>query len=438
MRTRGAKKVKAYIAIFLFVISVLAGSGMEVNAKSIAALTSYSVELYPGERCRPVFAYDPGNFIFEKFWTSKNSEIVTVDTKNSHLVAKRPGKTYVWCRIKKGKAKQTIKYNVTVVKLTDAEKKKVKANYKVVHDSLSIAKNTFSYAEVKDSRDNAKTLYVKWKTKDSKIASNHGEYDRIYGNELGETEAYCYLHGIRFSCHVSVAEESTNIYANYDRTKDLSKEADKILKKIIKPAMSEEEKCRAIFDWMCDNIIYDRDSDGSAYEALIRQVTKCEGFANGFRYLCKKVGLPCYKITGMANGAGEWDGHAWNKVKVDGNWYMIDVTWGENMEDPIERYKWYLQSSDDMSYDHIIKEKDMNCGGPLEYQPIKDMGIPIFRDLDSAIAYRKSNERADGLWNDKHFFLISADGCLGGDILDSIGSGVVSGKDNGHKWWISW
>lgn len=37
------------------------------------------------------------------------------------------------------------------------------------------------------------------------------------------------------------------------------------------------------------------------------------------------------EVSGEGNGVGGWGGHAWNKIKLDGEWYHVDVTW----EDPI-------------------------------------------------------------------------------------------------------
>ena len=37
------------------------------------------------------------------------------------------------------------------------------------------------------------------------------------------------------------------------------------------------------------------------------------------------------EVSGEGNGVGGWGCHAWNKIKLDGEWYHVDVTW----EDPI-------------------------------------------------------------------------------------------------------
>lgn len=47
----------------------------------------------------------------------------------------------------------------------------------------------------------------------------------------------------------------------------------------------------------------------------------CEAYAKAFKVLCDEVEIPCVIVEG-AN-------HEWNYVKVDGEWYAVDVTWND-------------------------------------------------------------------------------------------------------------
>ena len=45
---------------------------------------------------------------------------------------------------------------------------------------------------------------------------------------------------------------------------------------------------------------------------------------------CFSVGLPCIVVVGYADNKGEFTEntlHAWNLVKVCGQWYHVDPTW---------------------------------------------------------------------------------------------------------------
>lgn len=53
----------------------------------------------------------------------------------------------------------------------------------------------------------------------------------------------------------------------------------------------------------------------------------CEGYSKAFQYLCDMSGIECYTVSGDAGGA-----HMWNIVVLDGENYLVDVTWcdGDN------------------------------------------------------------------------------------------------------------
>lgn len=59
----------------------------------------------------------------------------------------------------------------------------------------------------------------------------------------------------------------------------------------------------------------------------------CEGYAKAFLLLMSASGIDCGFVAGLANGGG----HAWNQVKLDNEWYNVDVTW----DDPGGDYTYY-------------------------------------------------------------------------------------------------
>ncbi len=109
------------------------------------------------------------------------------------------------------------------------------------------------------------------------------------------------------------------------------------------PCRSDEEKARALFRWITENIRYDVDAffagdppSGDAGEALRRRSGVCEGYAGLFAELAKASGIEAATITGYAKGYGYTPGqpigrvpnHAWNAVRIGGRWRLIDCTWG--------------------------------------------------------------------------------------------------------------
>ena len=109
------------------------------------------------------------------------------------------------------------------------------------------------------------------------------------------------------------------------------------------PARGEREKARAIYCWIATNIGYaskealpDAQSDSSAEAVLKRGTAVCAGFSDLFTALAHAAGLEAESINGYAKGVGYRAGgrisgptnHAWNAVKIDGEWRLVDCTWG--------------------------------------------------------------------------------------------------------------
>ncbi len=107
-----------------------------------------------------------------------------------------------------------------------------------------------------------------------------------------------------------------------------------IIKNIIKPNMSETEKVKAIYDYICKNTKYDAGYENSAFmtphfaeNVIFKGHGVCDGYATAFKILCNAVGIECVIPKGFSSKSG----HAWNQAKVDGKWYNFDVCWGDTM-----------------------------------------------------------------------------------------------------------
>jgi len=111
---------------------------------------------------------------------------------------------------------------------------------------------------------------------------------------------------------------------------------------LVKPARNDREKARAIFRWVTANIDYDADSyfrndytPHNTEDVLSSGKAVCDGYANLFKQLADQVGLETVMISGFTKGfsyltrgrLGLVD-HAWNAVKIDGQWQLLDSTWG--------------------------------------------------------------------------------------------------------------
>ena len=123
-------------------------------------------------------------------------------------------------------------------------------------------------------------------------------------------------------------------YAVYDTAKQ-------ILRSIVDDGMNDFQKVTAIYDYLATHVTYDKavanmagDSNVgfgqyscfTSYGALVDGVAVCDGISSAFKVLCMIEGIESEEYTGYSVSGGV-GGHAWNKVKIGGNWYGIDATW---------------------------------------------------------------------------------------------------------------
>ncbi|WP_084075503.1 DUF2510 domain-containing protein [Demequina sp. NBRC 110052] len=66
-----------------------------------------------------------------------------------------------------------------------------------------------------------------------------------------------------------------------------------------------------------------------AYGLLGEGTAVCTGYAEAYLLLADAVGLEAVIVTGETRSGYTTGGHAWNRVKVDGEWLVIDTTWDD-------------------------------------------------------------------------------------------------------------
>ncbi len=133
-------------------------------------------------------------------------------------------------------------------------------------------------------------------------------------------------------------KECVQINLEYNDTlnyKDIfDSKADAIIS-VAKNLETTYEKEKYVHDKLVSLITFNEDStdNQSAFSALVNNSTVCAGYARAFQYIMINLGIPCY----YASGYGENDGHAWNIVMIDGEFYNVDLTW----DDQTDSYEYF-------------------------------------------------------------------------------------------------
>lgn len=142
-----------------------------------------------------------------------------------------------------------------------------------------------------------------------------------------------------------VAPQDYEVIDNYARrTPDAYAKSLKSLSEYLTaPARSDLAKARSVYAWIVTHVRYDGAvytggsySSETQYAGRILQTRRavCSGFALLYKHLLSQAGVEVTTVKGFARYTDAQAGfstggidHEWNAVKLDGEWYLVDVTW---------------------------------------------------------------------------------------------------------------
>ncbi|MDO4291886.1 MAG: hypothetical protein Q4C65_01530 [Eubacteriales bacterium] len=157
--------------------------------------------------------------------------------------------------------------------------------------------------------------------------------------------------------YVSVYDPLNSQNNDLEITKTLREQvnakAEEIVASVITEQMTDAEKTDALNDYLANAVSYDWDYYNTHFSAatgafIDTEDTRnpftaqdllssgdgrmiCSGYTAAFKLLADKAGLECVAMSRhVASRPGQGNnGHAWNLVKIDGSWRVVDVTWND-------------------------------------------------------------------------------------------------------------
>lgn len=210
-------------------------------------------------------------------------------------------------------------------------------------DELNISENKGERYAYSTLTDEEKKLY------DDIVSGIEGLRFKICDEDAYSLEEWTKIYGLVYNQEPQLFYMGSKIKVGklFYLTKDIpsinqmQKSIDEVADKLVDEANSKSttfEKLKVFHDYLVLNSTFELKEDGSYdYNATIYNAfgsndeqgnIQCAGYAKAIQYLCDKTGIPCMVVTGETT---KGQSHAWNVVKVDGEWYNLDVTW----DDPV-------------------------------------------------------------------------------------------------------
>ena len=191
------------------------------------------------------------------------------------------------------------------------------------------------------------------------------------------------ISGIKYNVYINNGSKANYLTKGFNSKEDVDSyqvQIEKVRDYIVSnlEGKTDYEKIKMVHDYLVDSIEYDsslsKDNIYDIYGALVSRECVCEGYAKAFQYLMNEVGIDNVIVIGTGtNSNNQTESHAWNYVKLDNNWYAVDVTW----DDPIligtgklpekSKYKYFLKGSITMNENHIPSGKFTEAGQIFTY-----------------------------------------------------------------------
>lgn len=181
---------------------------------------------------------------------------------------------------------------------------------------------------------------------------------------------------------------------------------EKLSNRIEKDFSNDEDKLRAAYFWISNNINYSLKESGVlsysysseseklykkekfskklASRALQKGIAVCEGYSHLFKNVAQEMGIPCSVVVGGAKSNIQRIGgrfnpseHAWNLVTLNNKKYLIDVTWSssDSRDNEIRDY-YYLTEPLRFIISHYPNNKeDALCNITMSKKQFQDLPV---------------------------------------------------------------
>lgn len=164
-----------------------------------------------------------------------------------------------------------------------------------------------------------------------------------------------------------------------ERRRKLIEKAEKSFMASVTDSMSDFEAALRVYENVIDLVDYDTlglekqkslsgDADKpddlrSIYGVFVNKKAVCAGYAKATQYLLNKLGIECTYVVSKT--------HAWNLVKLEGDYYHLDTTWGDS-----SNTKKSMSNSGRIGYNYfcITTEELLKID---EHIPTEDLPLPI-------------------------------------------------------------
>ena len=128
------------------------------------------------------------------------------------------------------------------------------------------------------------------------------------------------------------------------------------------------DKIKVIHDELLEHITFDYYNE--MISAFLEGKADCSGYADAFCMVCQLAGIDCIVVWGTAHNSAMAADHAWNMVKLDDDWYNVDVSWDDVK---LFTHTYFLRSDKAFSSNHTV-DMPITCPKATKKYPVDQYG----------------------------------------------------------------
>lgn len=194
------------------------------------------------------------------------------------------------------------------------------------------------------------------------------------------------------SSQMTVYDSYTEFYPAYSCTAEVKESRQREIDAAVSECLSglgadagEYDRIRYVYEYLVNTVDYDENApdNQNIYSALVGRSSVCAGYSRAAQYLLNGMGIECIYVVGTAQGQ---EAHAWNIVNCGGNYYQMDVTFGDpvfmsaesgdDLPGNIIYYDYLCCTDEEIAADHVQSDEVPypSCvSGDLNYYRLNGM-----------------------------------------------------------------